>query len=229
MTGAEIAVGPWTLAPEGALIHERERLAVVADIHLGYEWARGRGGDCIPAHSLAETLNALRSLRDRAPIDRLVVAGDLVESRTYCRRTEADLGALTRWLLDRGITLIPIAGNHDPPRRPRIASSLEVDGWTIAHGHRPIDAARTISGHEHPVLRTGPVTARCFLAGPETIVLPAFSANAAGRNVAVASEQLPDAWRGRSLRCVAAVGTHCLDFGPLEGLNRRLLAAGSRS
>jgi metallophosphoesterase superfamily enzyme len=45
----------WKLAPEGAAVHEAERVAVIADVHLGYEWARGSGGDCLPAHSLAET------------------------------------------------------------------------------------------------------------------------------------------------------------------------------
>ena len=38
---------------------------------------------------------------------------------------------------------------------PPLPESLEVDGWTIAHGHRPIKAARTITGHHHPVLRSG--------------------------------------------------------------------------
>ena len=33
----------WRLTPEGAAIHLGERTAVVADLHLGYEWARGRG------------------------------------------------------------------------------------------------------------------------------------------------------------------------------------------
>jgi putative SbcD/Mre11-related phosphoesterase len=218
-TGAYLIDG-WLLAPEGGVIHPRERLAVVADVHLGYEWARGRGGDCVPAHSLAETLAKLSSLLARAAIDRLVVAGDLVESPRRCRRTEADLAELTRWLANRGVTLVPLAGNHDPRRVPALPDSLDVDGWTIAHGHRPIDAPRTISGHDHPVLRSGCVCAPCFLVGPTTIILPAFSPNAAGGNVA--SEAIPDAWRDPSLRCVVAGGAEWLDFGPPAGLGRRL-------
>src|SRR4051812_1629615 len=46
----------WQLTPEGAAIHPGEKTAVIADVHLGYEWARGLAGDCVPAHSLAETL-----------------------------------------------------------------------------------------------------------------------------------------------------------------------------
>src|SRR3954453_21838224 len=147
-----LPIDPWRPPPEGGVIHPAERLAVVADVHLGYEWARGRGGDCVPAHSLAETLEKLSSLQARIPVERLVVAGDLVESSRPCRRTDADVAALTRWLADRGIALVALAGNHDPPRVPPLPSTLEVDGWTIAHGHRAIEAPRTITGHDHPVL-----------------------------------------------------------------------------
>src|SRR4051812_36814223 len=66
----------WTLMPEGAAVHFAERIAVIADVHLGYEWARAAGGDCLPAHSLAETLCKLAALLDRGPVDHLIVAGD---------------------------------------------------------------------------------------------------------------------------------------------------------
>jgi uncharacterized protein len=221
-TGAGRVDG-WRLDPDGGLVHEAERLAVVADVHLGYEWARGRGGDCVPAHSLAETQAKLGRLLSRAAVDRLVVAGDLVESPRPCRRTSADVAALTRWLGDRGVTLVPLAGNHDPRRVPALAESLEVDGWTIAHGHKTVDAPRTITGHEHPVLRAGGVSVPCFLVGPSAIVLPAFSPNAAGLNVA--SEAIPSAWRDGPFRCIVPSGDDWLDFGPPAGLGRRLRVA----
>src|SRR4051794_3695887 len=113
-----LPIDPWRLTPEGGVIHPGERLAVVADVHLGYEWARGRGGDCVPAHSLAETLGKLDGLLARGEIDRLVVGGALVESPRFCRRTAADVAALGRWLADRGVSLVALAGNHDPPRSP---------------------------------------------------------------------------------------------------------------
>src|SRR3954465_11499589 len=93
-----LPIDPWRLTPEGAVIHPGERMAVVADVHLGYEWARGHGGDCLPAHSLAEAVAKLARLLTRAAIDRLVVAGDLVESPRPCLRTVADVATLTRWL-----------------------------------------------------------------------------------------------------------------------------------
>ena len=223
MSGASgLVAGPdgWWLAPEGGVVHVEERTAVVADLHLGYEWSRGSGGDVVPAHSLAETIAALGPLLDRAPVARLVVAGDLVESPRPCRKTAADLARLRGWLDGRGVELVLVLGNHDPPCHPRPPSTLDVGGWTIAHGHRPVGAARTITGHDHPILRVGRTAARCLLVGPSAIVLPAFTGNAAGLNVAQAPP--PARWRGRSFRCWAGTGSRLLDFGPLDDLADRL-------
>jgi uncharacterized protein len=214
------SIAPWHLAPEGALIHPGRRLAVVADVHLGYEWARGQGGDCLPAHSLAETLAKLSSLLARSLVNTLVVAGDLFESPRPCRRTAADVASLTRWLADRGVSLVALEGNHDPRRVPPLAATLEVDGWTIGHGHRPINAPRTIRGHDHPFFRVGGVSAPCFLVSPNAIVLPAFSPNAAGGNVAAGSPfgDLCD----ETMHCVVAIGPEWLDFGPIANLRKQL-------
>jgi putative SbcD/Mre11-related phosphoesterase len=206
----------WRLAPEGAAVLPSEGLAVIADVHLGYEWARGAGGDCLPPHSLAETLAKLASLLGRSTIDRLVVAGDLVESPAPCRRTASDLRSLVGWLAERGVELIPILGNHDPQGSKAPPSTFQVAGWTVAHGHRPIRAKRTISGHHHPVLRADGLTAPCFLVGPSTIVLPAFTPNAAG--LPVGSAAMPGEWLVDKLRCVAGLGGELLDFGPLPDL-----------
>jgi putative SbcD/Mre11-related phosphoesterase len=210
----------WFLTPEGAVIHLEEKTAIVADVHLGYEWSRGAGGDVVPAHSLSETLQAFASLFARALLNRLVVAGDLVESARPCRRTANDLRGLREWLDVRGIEFVPLLGNHDSQRHPRPPATLEVGGWTIGHGHKPIQADRTITGHDHPVFRVGPTAARCFLVGPSAFVLPAFSNNAAGLNVAQAP--VPKRWRGRNLRCWASSGKRLLDFGPIDDLPDRL-------
>jgi uncharacterized protein len=223
-TDVEPFTGPggWILDPDGAIVHPEARTVVVADVHLGYEWARGDQGDCLPAHSLADSLTKLGRVFARAPgaLERLVVAGDLVESRRPCPRTDRDVAELTRWLRARGIELVALRGNHDPPRSPAPPSTLDVAGWTVGHGDRPIRASRTVTGHLHPVLRAEGVTAPCFLVGPSAIVVPAFSTNAAG--VSVASLRLPSAPDGAPFRCIAAAGAELLDFGPVADLVRAL-------
>jgi putative SbcD/Mre11-related phosphoesterase len=222
MVSALIIEGPggWLLTPEGAAVHLGERTAVIADVHLGYEWARGAGGDCLPTHTLAETIVKLGRLLARIAIDRLVVAGDLVESRRPCRRTDRDVATLVSWLDERGIRLIALEGNHDPSKGWTSNDALEVAGWTISHGHRPIAARKTISGHLHPVLRAFHFSTPCFLVGTSRIVLPAFSPNAAG--VSIASLPVDR----ETLSCVAAAGDELLNFGPL---NRLLGSLGARN
>jgi len=220
----------WRLTPEGAAIHPGAQTAVIADLHLGYEWARGAAGDCVIAHSLNETLERLAAVLDRAAITRLVVAGDLVESPRRCRHTSDDVRRLREWLAGRGISLFIVEGNHDRSRRASArammptalpwAITCEVAGWIIGHGHEPVTGPRTISGHHHPVLRHTGTAAPCFLVGPRKIVLPAFSANAAGWDVATAA--IPPDWRTKSLRCLVSTGCELLDFGPLLDLRRRL-------
>ena len=210
----------WQLTAEGAALHVKHNVAVIADVHLGYEWARASGGDCLPAHSLRETIAKLTTLLERHRVGRLVVAGDLVESPRKCRRTEADLRGLYSWLDARGVELLPVLGNHDPQRSLAVPRQLEVGGWTIHHGHQAVHAPRTISGHLHPVLRSGGVTAPCFLVGPSRIVLPAFTPNAAG--LPVGSAGAPPDWLSQNLRCVASLGGEVLDFGPLRSLVGRL-------
>ncbi|MBX6312082.1 MAG: phosphoesterase [Isosphaeraceae bacterium] len=205
----------WCLAPEGAAVHVGEQTAVIADVHLGYEWARAAGGDVVPAHSLAETLAKLEALLDRAALARLVVAGDLVESPGPCRRIARDVQALVTWLARRGVELLRLRGDHDP-RVPPLPLTCTVAGWTIGHGHRPLRAGPTLFGHYHPVLRAEGLTAPCFLVGPAMIALPAFSPNAAG--LSVTSAALPAALRAEGLHCVAGVGAELLDFGPLAAL-----------
>lgn len=223
-------LGSWQLAPEGAAIHRGERTAVIADVHLGYEWARGSAGDCVPAHSLDETLSRLDRLFARASIARLVVAGDLVESPRPCPRTAADLSRLRDWLDSLEVSLTVLEGNHDrSPMRvswsrrsstttPSLLATCTVDGWTIGHGHQPLSGDRTISGHLHPVVRIAGGSAPCFLAGPSRIILPAFSLNAAGFDVV--SGRVPPEWLKVPLRCIAGAGDDLLDLGPLTVLRR---------
>jgi uncharacterized protein len=220
----------WQFTPEGAAVHCNERTAVIADVHLGYEWARGYSGDCVVEHSLLETLTRLQALFKRLPLSRLIVAGDLLESHRPCQRTAEDLRRLTAWLADHGVNLLVLEGNHDvslyrsvkaaPRTLNRLPRACTIAGWTIAHGHRPLTGPNRISGHHHPVFRFRGNSARCFLVGPGRIVLPAFSSDAAGCDVISAT--VPKEWLASSLHCLVSTGDDVLDFGPLTGLRRRL-------
>jgi uncharacterized protein len=220
----------WHFTPEGAIVHHAEQTAVVADLHLGYEWARGASGDCVVAHSLLETIARLRTLLRRSVVSRLVVAGDMLESARPCPDTARDLERLKSWLADQSVDLLVLEGNHDvrfslSARRASgvsnpLPATCVVAGWTIGHGHRQIPGTERICGHHHPVFRYHGLAAPCFLVGSGRIILPAFSRNAAGCNVITAA--LPKDWLAGSLRCLVSTGDEVLDFGPLASLRRKL-------
>ena len=86
--------------------------AVVADVHLGYEWAAARPVIACRLIRWRRPWSGSRGCSP-APMTRLIVAGDLVESARPCRRTAGDVRRLRDWLGSRGVTLLALEGNHD--------------------------------------------------------------------------------------------------------------------
>ena len=215
--------GGWFCTPECAAVHPVEHFFRRSSPTF-ISATNGPGAPAaiclLAAHSLAETLARLTRLLDRINIDRLIVAGDLVESPRPCVRTARDVAALKKWLAERDVELVVLAGNHDPIRRPPLPEMIEVAGWTVCHGHRSIQAPRSLCGHHHPHLRAPGVSAPCFLVGRTSVVLPAFSRNAAG----VSLSALPP-WLLEGRRCIAVADKFLLDFGSAPELMKGLRSA----
>src|SRR5438552_3518264 len=72
--------GDWLLTPQRAAVHLPTATAVVADLHLGYDQARRRGGEAVPEFGVTEALAPLRALAGRHRVRGLVIAGDLFEA-----------------------------------------------------------------------------------------------------------------------------------------------------
>src|SRR5262249_35344010 len=136
--------------------------------------------------------------------------------------------ALVSELAQTGVELVGIVpGNHD--RRlakiaaalPLMADGIQLGRWRIVHGDGPATRGWLVQGHIHPCLRWQGLNAPCYLIGPRRLVLPAFSADAAGANVL---GRVP--WR--TYRCGVITGDKVLDFGPVGSLRRRLAGAGTK-
>jgi metallophosphoesterase superfamily enzyme len=218
--GAEeeaMRVGDWLLTAARLAVHLPTATGVLADLHLGYGEARRRGGEAVPASSVETDLAPLRPVLTRWAVRRLVIAGDLFEAGP-----RADVTAeLLAWLSAAGVELFGVVpGNHDrglAQRRdlglPLCPDGCDVGGWRVVHGDAAAPSGPTVQGHEHPCVRWSErLAAPCYLIGPDRLVLPAVSPDAAGVNVL----RQP---RWAAFRCGVLVGDEVLDFGLAGALN----------
>lgn len=209
----------WLLTAARAAIHVPTATAVVSDLHLGYGEARRRGGEAVPAPSVAALLEPLRSLCRQHGVRRLVIAGDLFEAGV----APPLVRQLLAWLKTRSVELVAVVpGNHDRGMSraadllPLQPNGYSLGKWRIVHGDGPLPDAPVVQGHEHPWFRgSAKLSAPCYLLGADRLVLPAYSADAAGVNVL----RNP---RWRSFHCAVIVGNEVLDFGQVANLPARL-------
>ncbi|SNR33901.1 ligase-associated DNA damage response endonuclease PdeM [Paracoccus sediminis] len=167
--------------PSGALFWPDRRWLIVADLHLGKsERLARRGGSLLPPYEVLATLDRLESEIAATDPAAVVSLGDGFDDDTAAQ-------ALPDMLCDRlrgmawGRRWIWISGNHDPspvcPRLPGETVAELADGLVLRHqaGQGP-----DVSGHFHPCVRLAGERRRCFLAGRDHLILPAFGAYTGG-------------------------------------------------
>jgi metallophosphoesterase superfamily enzyme len=177
----------WLLTPYRLVIHEPTATAVIADVHLGYCEARQQSGEAIPIRTIAAQLAPLRRAKSRLQFDKLLVAGDLFE-----RAVRSDLlDDFLAELAELGITFAGfVPGNHDrgweafQERIPIFPDGVNIGPWRVVHGDGVIEAGPLVLGHWHPVIPHQNRRRPCYLVGPNRLVLPAYSTDAAGVTIA---------------------------------------------
>jgi putative SbcD/Mre11-related phosphoesterase len=211
-------LGEWLLTPERVALHLPTATAVAADLHLGYDEARRRRGEAVPARPLDEQLAPLGRALARHSCRRLVIAGDLLEDGR-CREALAGMRA---WLGAANVELVGVVpGNHDAGLSEApgggvvvCAEGVRLGDWRVVHGDRELPEGPLVQGHEHPRVRwRGRLSAACFLVAEGRLVLPAYSDDAAGVNVRGDR-------RWRDFRCLVIAGEEVLDFGEVGSLGR---------
>ncbi len=190
----------WLLTPFRLAVHEPTATAVIADVHLGYREARQQTGDAVPLLDVSTQLSPLRQARARYVFDKLVVAGDLFERGVDRSLLDRFLNALGE-LRVRFAGLVP--GNHDrgwealQPTVPLFPAGMRLGSWRVVHYESSaadvptaiqqtsaLQSSKIVGGHWHPAVRYRGRRVPCYLVGPKHIILPAFSADAAGDVVA---------------------------------------------
>ncbi|HVY69452.1 MAG TPA: metallophosphoesterase [Verrucomicrobiae bacterium] len=198
----------FTLDARRAVWVEQEGALIVADVHLGYAWVERQRGRLLPLSRPDDTVERLLALRRDYPAKAIVFLGDLVHGAPPVPALEKGLAELTGAFHDQ-CELMLVAGNHDRHLpglikklglRLAVVPRLELGSHLLLHGDdschamfaqwRQTDSprGRVLSGHEHPSIylsdgRLASVRCPCFLLGAGRLVLPAFSAWAAGGRV----------------------------------------------
>lgn len=227
----------WFLTAERVAVHLPTRTAVAADLHLGYAEARHRRGEAVPSESVSKLLEPLSRAMQRNAVQRLIIAGDLLED-SDCRTA---LTGFLEWLKESAFDLVAVVpGNHDrglalpataQSRLPLRPEGVTLGAWQIVHGDGILPDGPVVHGHDHPCLRWSPksrairprfargriapwaIDAPCYLTGPQRLILPAFSKEAAGVNILSVR-------RWRALRCQAIADESVLDLGEVSAIGR---------
>jgi len=186
-------------AINSALWFEKQKLLVVADIHLGYEEALNKQGILVPRVQFSETLKVFKQLFNQLKskkIKTIVINGDLKHEFGEISQSEwHETLEILDLLAEHCEKIILIKGNHDTilgpiakKRNLKIVDYHCFDDICILHGDKIIEnkdakkAKLLIIGHEHPAvsLREGNKIEKykCFLLGKYKgqmlLVMPSF-------------------------------------------------------
>jgi putative SbcD/Mre11-related phosphoesterase len=229
--------GNLEILKEKALLLRDQSLAVIADLHLGYEGALQLEGISIPRRQKAVMLESLsRIIDDHAP-ETIVVNGDFKHS--FSRNLDQEwleVKEVLRFLKDR-TRLIVVRGNHDnylaailQDMDIELRKSYGAGRYVFTHGHLDVKTnRRVVIGHEHPALKLrddvgAVVSLPAFVVGRDVIVLPAFSPLALGSDISSRPYLSPvlnarDIDEARVLAADEREGI--LDFGTMRDLKDR--------
>jgi len=168
---------------------------VVADLHLEKGSRIGGRSAPIPPFDTLDTLVRLEACIAAYAPETVVCLGDSFHDGGALTRIDArDRLRLDR-LCARPRRWVWISGNHDPapagglPGEP--LSHLAIGPFTLKHIPDAVRAQPQIAGHFHPktLLRARgvKVAGRCFLAGSDLLILPAFGAYTGGLSCTAAT------------------------------------------
>ncbi len=183
--------------PERAMLIERTRTLLVADVHLGKDTAFRIAGIPIPGDATADSLARLSSALERSEARRLIFLGDLVHARTSL--DAVTVSTIQAWREQhREIEMLLVPGNHDA-RSGKLPGELGIETtdaeliespFVFKHHPEASPHGYTLAGHIHPAIRLAgrgrqKERVACFLFRNEYGLLPAFGTFTGGADIAL--------------------------------------------
>ena len=181
------------LAPSGALWSAKDRVLVMADLHLEKGSSYAARGQLIPPYDTVVTLERLEAEVAAFAPEQLIFLGDSFHDRHGPARLLAEYqDRLAR--LARLCDLVWVAGNHDSEGLDglpgRTCAEIASPDLIFRHAAEPcgdVEGRVEVSGHYHPCAKVSSrgrgVRRRCFALDGDRLILPAFGAYTGGLNI----------------------------------------------
>ncbi len=185
-----------------AIFLKATKTLIVADLHIGYESTLRRKGLHLPQASYGYMKGALDSMLKQTGAEGIVLLGDLKHEFGKPSPQEwVEVMDLLAWLIEAGIRIDVVRGNHDNFILPILNkfnavlhdSFMIIGDILLTHGNKlvepPGDIKTIIIAHEHPAVASRDMAGarykfKCFLvgkySGKRIIVMPALSPLSSG-------------------------------------------------
>ncbi|MBW2992525.1 metallophosphoesterase [Candidatus Woesearchaeota archaeon] len=218
-----------------ALYLKKERILVIADLHIGFEEMLNKQGILIPRHQLKDIIDRLDKIFSKVKPRKIIINGDLKhEFGTISEQEWRDTLKVVDYLARKG-KIILVKGNHDTilgpiskKRNIELVEKYRIGDVLVAHGDEIVeDKCKTlIIGHEHPAVTLKEdgreEKYKCFLKGKwkrkNLIVMPSMNTVTEGTDVV--SDKLLSPYLQRDLSSFECfiVADRVYDFGKLKNL-----------
>lgn len=224
-----------------ALYLKKQKILVIADVHIGYEEALNKEGILVPRFQFKEIIKRLENIFSEVKPNFVIINGDLKhEFGTISEQEWRDTLKLLDFLVKNGKKVILIKGNHDTiigpiakKRNVDIKDYYLVDDIYITHGDKiPLNddfkkSKTVIIGHTHPAVSIrSDVRAekfKCFIKGKwkkkTLIVMPSLNLVTEGSDIQ--QEKLLSPFLQQNLNDfeIYVLGDKIYNFGKLRNIN----------
>jgi uncharacterized protein len=152
----EFAGEEMVLTKSQALYWPRERMLLVADLHLEKGSWYAQTGQMLPPYDSRATLERLADTIKATGARRVITLGDNFHDDAGTNRLEPYAAGMLEGLI-RAHEWIWVTGNHDEQMHRTFGAEtfaeLEVSGVILRHEARPGETRPELSGHYHPKMR----------------------------------------------------------------------------